>query len=156
MIKSLLAGLHTLTCVVSNVSSITVLLLLSHTIPTLHKQQTARLSTHIVRLRSCVLQLEISTLLIRTWKLSGVRLKHSVQYFIMRLQVARLSIITGLDYWNGLLEWTTGLTFFVLKIIFMAYNEISCQYMHYIGFWHECISAVSAIQPVQWLPAFVI
>ena len=22
-----------------------------------------------------------------------------------------LSIITGLDYWNGLLEWTTGLTF---------------------------------------------
>ena len=35
-----------------------------------------------------------------------------------------LSIITGLDYWNGLLEWTTGLTFFALKIIFMAYNEI--------------------------------
>ena len=26
-----------------------------------------------------------------------------------------LSIITGLDYWNGLLKWTTGLTFFALK-----------------------------------------
>ena len=26
-----------------------------------------------------------------------------------------LSIITGLDYWNGLLEWTTGLTFFCAK-----------------------------------------
>ena len=38
------------------------------------------------------------------------------------------------NHWTGLLEWTTGLTFFVLKIIFMAYNEISCQYMHYIGF----------------------
>ena len=41
MIRSLLAGLHTLTCVVSNVSSITFLLLLSHTIPTLHEQQRA-------------------------------------------------------------------------------------------------------------------
>ena len=29
-----------------------------------------------------------------------------------------------MDYWNGQLEWTTGLTFFALKIIFMAYNEI--------------------------------
>ena len=27
----------------------------------------------------------------------------------------------GMDYWEGLLEWTTGLTFFVL---FMAYNQI--------------------------------
>ena len=36
----------------------------------------------------------------------------------------RLSIITGLDYWTEQLEWTTGLTFFALKIIFMAYNEI--------------------------------
>ena len=35
-----------------------------------------------------------------------------------------LSIISGLDYWNGLLEWTTGLTIFALKIIFIAYNEI--------------------------------
>ena len=44
---------------------------------------------------------------------------------------AGLSIITGL---HGLLEWTTGLTFFALKIILMAYNKISFQYMHYIGF----------------------
>jgi len=29
-----------------------------------------------------------------------------------------------MDYWNGLLEWTTGLTFFCTKVIFMAYNEI--------------------------------
>ena len=28
------------------------------------------------------------------------------------------------SHWTGLLEWTTGLTFFALKIIFMAYNEI--------------------------------
>ena len=33
-------------------------------------------------------------------------------------------IETGLNYWNELLEWTTGLTFFALKIIFMAYNKI--------------------------------
>ena len=32
--------------------------------------------------------------------------------------------ITGLDYWTGLLEWTTGLTFFALKIIFMPSNKI--------------------------------
>ena len=42
------------------------------------------------------------------------------------------------NHWTGLLEWTTGIDYwtdlFVLKIIFMAYNEISCQYMHYIGF----------------------
>ena len=37
------------------------------------------------------------------------------------------------NHWTGLLEWTTGLTF-LCEIIFMAYNEISCQYMHYIGF----------------------
>ena len=42
MIGSLLAGLHTLTCVVADVSSITFLLLLLHTIPTLHEQQRAR------------------------------------------------------------------------------------------------------------------
>ena len=28
------------------------------------------------------------------------------------------------DHWTGLLEWTTGLTFFALKIIFMPYNKI--------------------------------
>ena len=41
--------------------------------------------------------------------------------------------ITRVDYWSGLLDvdywtwttkWTTGLTFFALKIIFMAYNKI--------------------------------
>ena len=30
-------------------------------------------------------------------------------------------LIDGLDYWNGILEWTTGLTHFVLKIIFMTF-----------------------------------
>ena len=30
-------------------------------------------------------------------------------------------LIDGLDYWNGILEWTTGLTLFVLKIIFMTF-----------------------------------
>ena len=65
------------------------------------------------------------------------------------VHLQELSIITGLDYWNELLEWTTGywnglpewttgisywngllewttevMTFFALKIIFMAYNEI--------------------------------
>ena len=34
-----------------------------------------------------------------------------------------LSIITGLDYWNGLLEWTTGLTHFALKINFILSNK---------------------------------
>ena len=29
---------------------------------------------------------------------------------------------TGLDYWTGLLDWTTGLTFLPLKIIFMPCN----------------------------------
>ena len=29
-------------------------------------------------------------------------------------------LIDGLDYWNGILEWT-GLTLFVLKIIFMTF-----------------------------------
>ena len=38
--------------------------------------------------------------------------------------INRLSIITGLDYWNRLLEWTTGLIFFALKIIFMASSKI--------------------------------
>ena len=28
------------------------------------------------------------------------------------------------NHWTGLLEWTTGLTFFAQKIIFIAYNEI--------------------------------
>ena len=32
------------------------------------------------------------------------------------------------NHWTGLLEWTTGLTFFALKIIFM--DEISCWYIH--------------------------
>ena len=40
------------------------------------------------------------------------------------LEILGLSLITGLDYWNGLLEWTIGLTFFALKITFMADNEI--------------------------------
>ena len=31
----------------------------------------------------------------------------------------RLSI---LDYWNGILEWTTALTFFTLKMIFILSN----------------------------------
>ena len=44
-------------------------------------------------------------------------------HFLPRPTCERLSIITGLDYWNGLLEWTTGLTFFALKIIFMVYND---------------------------------
>ena len=26
-------------------------------------------------------------------------------------QLGRLSVIGGLDYWNGLLEWTTGMDF---------------------------------------------
>ena len=34
--------------------------------------------------------------------------------------VIMLSIITGLDYWNGVLEWSTGLTFFALNFIFMT------------------------------------
>ena len=57
-----------------------------------------------------------------------------LNYHKSSLNFSWLSIITGLDYWTVLLDWTTGLTFFVLKAIFMAYNEISCQYMHYIGF----------------------
>ena len=35
-----------------------------------------------------------------------------------------LSIITGLDYWNGVMKWTTGLTLFVLKIILILSNKI--------------------------------
>ena len=35
---------------------------------------------------------------------------------------------TGMDYWNGLLEWTTGMDYwtdlFCAKNHFMAYNEI--------------------------------
>ena len=42
---------------------------------------------------------------------------------LRRLHIPRwLSIITGLDCWNEVLEWTTGLTFFGLKIIFMLSN----------------------------------
>ena len=90
-----------------------------------------------------------------------------------------LSIITGQDYWtgllewttgldyrNGLLDWTTGLTFFALKIIFMAYNEIFLLVHPLNRFltWSPaslatsclfCISAASAIQPVQRLPVLV-
>ena len=40
-------------------------------------------------------------------------------------RLMRLSIITGVDYCNELLEWITELTFFALKIILMATNEIS-------------------------------
>ena len=33
-----------------------------------------------------------------------------------------------MEYWNGLLEWTTGQTFFALKVIVMPSNEISSDY----------------------------
>ena len=35
-----------------------------------------------------------------------------------------LSIITGLDYWNGLLELSADMTLFVLKVIFILSNKI--------------------------------
>ena len=31
-------------------------------------------------------------------------------------------LFTGLDYWTGLLDWTTGLTFFATKNQFMLCN----------------------------------
>ena len=31
--------------------------------------------------------------------------------FFQTFGVARLSEISGLDYWNGIVEWTTGMTF---------------------------------------------
>ena len=36
-----------------------------------------------------------------------------------------------MDYWNGLLEWTTGLTIFALKIIFITKSQLSVE-LHFI------------------------
>ena len=59
---------------------------------------------------------------------------------IMNIRNSRLSIITGLDYWNRLLERTTGLTFFALKIIFMPSNKICLPcILHYKAFQHDCL-----------------
>ena len=36
-------------------------------------------------------------------------------------------------HWTELLEWTTGLTFFVLKIIFISYNKGHLQSLNWTG-----------------------
>ena len=49
---------------------------------------------------------------------------HTWSHKLRLLVKSWLSIVNGLGFWNGLLKWTTGLTFFALKIIFIAYNKI--------------------------------
>ena len=38
-------------------------------------------------------------------------IKHVIQVYLKKNTIRRLSVIGGLDYWNGLLEWTTGMDF---------------------------------------------
>ena len=35
-----------------------------------------------------------------------------------RLGEARVSLFTGLDYWNGILDWTTGMTIVLFCEVF--------------------------------------
>jgi len=39
---------------------------------------------------------------------------------MVQVEFEGVSLFTGLDYWNGLLDWTTGLTQTAIKCLFQC------------------------------------
>ena len=70
-------------------------------------------------------KIAVSELFLQYVEMPESIVRTQVVHPVLNVTIYRLSIITGLDYWNGLLEWTTGLTFFCTKNHFYGlYNEI--------------------------------
>ena len=44
-------------------------------------------------------------------------------FFVSKGSLQSLDRTSGLDWWTGLVDWTGGLTFFMLKITFVICNE---------------------------------
>ena len=46
---------------------------------------------------------------------------------IINTCVCGVFVFTGLDYWTGLLDWTTGLTFeLTFELFFLSFNDKYC------------------------------